>query len=109
MSEKVLKNKKAEKGSKDSSKSVELEHKSIEDFIKKSKELVAELSYEQCLHELDLILDQIQGSNILVNELQRSYIKGKIYLEHCEKLLDKVEQDVILVDESSIGKKEDSI
>ncbi len=56
---------------------------------------VEEMSYEESLNELDLVLSELQKENISVEDLKSLYLKGKAYLKHCEALLEKIEQDVI--------------
>ncbi|KGG13283.1 MULTISPECIES: exodeoxyribonuclease VII small subunit [Prochlorococcus] len=80
-----------------------LDDYSLKQFIKESKSKISHLSYEQALNELDILLEKMQTSNILVEDLKRSYIKGKLYLEHCEKLLEKVEQEVIEISEEDLN------
>ena len=67
----------------------------LEDFIAKSKTEISSLNYEESLKSLDSLLEDLQDDKIQVEELQRSYLLGKIYLDHCERLLRNVEQDVI--------------
>ncbi len=66
--------------------------------IKKLSIQISKLSYEDSLKELDLILNQLQNETLLVDELKLSYMKAQLYLEHCEKLLNKIEQEVIQID-----------
>ena len=56
------------------------------------------LSYEDSLKELDLILGELQNESILVEELKFNYVKAKLYLQHCETLLERTEQEVIKID-----------
>ncbi len=56
---------------------------------------ISKLSYEDSLQELDNILNQLQNETFLVEELQFNYCKAQLYLEHCDKLLDTIEQEVI--------------
>ncbi len=59
---------------------------------------ISKLSYEDSLKELDLILNQLQDETLLVEELQISYLKASLYLQHCELLLERIEQEVIQID-----------
>ena len=56
---------------------------------------LSKLSYEQSIQELDYILNQLQNESLLVEELQTNFLKANLYLEHCEKLLDNLEQEII--------------
>ena len=56
---------------------------------------ISTLSYEKSLEELDILLKDLQDENILVEELQHNYVKATLYIEHCEKLLNKIQQEVI--------------
>ena len=67
----------------------------IELTIDKWREEVCSLSYDQALKALDLLLEELQNDNVPVENLQRHYIQGQIYLNHCENLLKNVEQEVI--------------
>ena len=50
------------------------------------------------LEELDSLLAKLQNDNVPVENLRDYYMKGKAYLEHCESLLQVIEQDVIDLD-----------
>ena len=66
------------------------------------REEVNSLSYEESLQALDLLLQQLQNDDIPVEELQKNYLHGKIYLEHCENLLNKIEHTVIQLDPETL-------
>lgn len=66
--------------------------------MEKWRQDVISLSYEESLQALDLLLTKLQDESVPVEELQVYYLHGKIYLEHCEELLNKVEQNVLLFD-----------
>ncbi len=70
-------------------------HVHIELTIDKWRKEVCSLSYDQALKALDLLLEELQNDNVPVENLQRHYIQGQIYLNHCENLLKNVEQEVI--------------
>ena len=57
------------------------------------------LSYEDSFHFLNLILEKLQDDKVPLDELQIMHSQGKIYLDHCLSLLNKVEQEVIQADE----------
>ena len=55
----------------------------------------SKLSYEESLKELELLLQELQNDTVPVEDLQRHYLRGNIYLNHCESLLQNIEQEVI--------------
>ena len=64
-----------------------------------SQELRLEkFTYKESLDALDKILDKFQSDSFSLEEMQDNYIKAKKYLEHCEFLLDKAEQQIIEID-----------
>ncbi len=77
-----------------SNKNKDLNEKIIKDLTIKIKKL----SYEKSLEELDIILNNLQDENILVEELKYNYIKANLYIQHCESLLSKIEQEVVEID-----------
>ena len=74
-----------------------------EKMIAKIRQHVASLSYEESLMQLDALLSNLQDENLPLTNLQNSYVEAKIYLEHCESLLNSTEQEVINM--IKIGKK----
>ncbi len=70
-----------------------------EDFLHELHRDIKTLSYEESLNALDTILDNLQNDNVVVEDLKKYYLKGNLYLDHCEKLLSQVEQEVIQIDE----------
>tara|TARA_B100000965_G_scaffold93567_1_gene76360 strand:- start:444 stop:734 length:291 start_codon:yes stop_codon:yes gene_type:complete len=64
--------------------------KNIEIFRKDIKKL----SYEESIVELETILTNVQDENISLDKIQNNYIKGHILLQHCEELLQFVEQEI---------------
>ena len=73
-----------------------MNNKKINFNILKTK--INKLSYEDSLNELNIIINNLQNENISLDEIQENYVMGNIYLSHCEKLLKKVEQNVIKID-----------
>ena len=63
---------------------------------------VSELSYEESLEKLNTLLSKLQNESLHVDDLKISYLKATLYLDHCESLLNTLEQDVveIKIDES---------
>ena len=55
------------------------------------------LSYEESLSCLDSILEKIQKEDIPLQDLEASYRKAKLYLDHCEDLLSDIEAKIIKI------------
>ena len=64
--------------------------KNIEAF----KKDIRKLSYEESISALDNILKNVQDENISLDKIQVNYIKGHILIEHCEEMLESVEQEI---------------
>ena len=56
------------------------------------------LNYEEALQALDLLLARLQDESLPLSELQSSYQRAEIYLNRCEQLLSKTEQNVLQLD-----------
>ena len=65
---------------------------------------VSELSYEESLEKLNILLSKLQNESLHVDDLKTSYLQATLYLEHCENLLNTIEQEVveIEIDESPL-------
>ena len=65
---------------------------------------VTELSYEESLEKLNILLSKLQNESLHVDDLKTSYLQATLYLEHCENLLNTIEQEVveIAIDESPL-------
>tara|TARA_B100000029_G_C17379353_1_gene889068 strand:- start:385 stop:702 length:318 start_codon:yes stop_codon:yes gene_type:complete len=79
------------------------DHSNQEAMITQWKNEVASLSYDEALNALDLILEDLQHDNVPVEDLQKHYIRGNIYLNHCENLLKNIEQEVIQLSPESLA------
>ena len=55
---------------------------------------INKLSYEESISELEIILNNVQDENISLDKIQINYIKGHLLLQHCEELLQFVEQEI---------------
>ena len=64
--------------------------KNIEAFKKDIKKL----SYEDSISALETILRNVQNENISLDQIQINYMKGHLLLNHCEQLLQLVEQEI---------------
>ena len=58
------------------------------------KNEIKKLSYEESMEELETILLNVQDENISLDKIQKNYIKGHMLLQHCEELLQCVEQEI---------------
>ncbi len=72
----------------------------------KFKLVISTLSYEETLKALDALILELRNEEIPLEKLEESYLKGKLYLSHCEDLLSKVEQRVMQLDPVTLEKKE---
>ncbi|KZR67886.1 Exodeoxyribonuclease 7 small subunit [Prochlorococcus sp. MIT 1303] len=77
-------------------------------MLKEWRQDAKSLSYEESLQALDLLLTQLQNDSVPVEDLQRHYLQGKVYLEHCESLLNTVEQSVLQLDASNLKPNSDT-
>jgi len=55
---------------------------------------IQKLSYEESISELETILSNVQDENISLDKIQSNFIKGNLLLQHCEELLQFVEQEI---------------
>ena len=62
--------------------------------IEMLKKNINKLSYEESISELEIILKNVQDENISLDKIQINYIKGHLLLQHCEELLQFVEQEI---------------
>ena len=68
----------------------ETNKKNIDNFKKDIKNL----SYEESISQLEIILTNVQDENISLDKIKNNYIKGHLLLKHCEELLQFVEQEI---------------
>ncbi len=62
------------------------------------EEEILNMSYEESIDSLDSILSKLQQENTPLNDLEEIYDQGRLYLDHCEKLLSNLEQKIITLD-----------
>tara|TARA_B100001996_G_C18276231_1_gene445096 strand:+ start:129 stop:407 length:279 start_codon:yes stop_codon:yes gene_type:complete len=72
--------------------------------LDEDKLIIQELSYEESLEKLNTLLSKLQNESLHVDDLKISYLQATLYLEHCENLLNTIEQEVveIEIDESPL-------
>ena len=68
--------------------------KHVSGLAAKFRNEISSNSYEEAIQKVDILLEKLQADNIKIEEIQENYLKGKIYIEHCEKLLNEIEQSV---------------
>ena len=69
-----------------------------ESILKELSLQISELSYEESLEQLDDILGKLQSETLFAEDLKISYLQASLYLDHCEKLLNTIEQEVVEID-----------
>tara|TARA_Y100001968_G_scaffold155123_1_gene141693 strand:+ start:128 stop:409 length:282 start_codon:yes stop_codon:yes gene_type:complete len=72
--------------------------KSTETF----KNDIKKLNYEESISALETILANVQDENISLDQIKINYIKGHLLLNHCEELLQFVEQEINEINPSSL-------
>ena len=66
------------------------------------------LSYEEALQALDLILAELQDDAVPMADLQRQVLHGQVYLDHCESLLKTMEEAVVQLDPDTLEPSDDA-
>ena len=70
--------------------------KSNKNFLDSEK--LKNITYEEAIEKIDAILTDMQNEDVPLDKLQEYYILGNIYIERCQDLLDKFEQEIIEID-----------
>ena len=81
---------------------------SLAEQIKQWQQDAEHLSYEEALVALDLLLSELQNDAVPMAELQQHYRRGEIYLDHCEALLNTLEQSVVELDPDTLEPNDDA-
>ncbi len=76
---------------------------SLKEDIEHWKNEASLLSYEESLNVLEMLLENLQNDSVPLEELEEYHLKGSIYLDHCQKLLENVEHRVIEIDSNLLG------
>ena len=84
-----------------------MSNRSLTEQIKAWREEAQELTYEESLVALDLLLAELQNDSVPMAELQCHHLHGQIYLDHCEALLNTMETNVIQLDPETLTPIED--
>lgn len=82
--------------------------KSLSTQLKSWRKDAATLSYEESLTALDLLLEELQNDAVPLADLQQHYLRGQIYLDRCEGLLLKAEQNVVQLNPDSLEPFDDA-
>ena len=77
-------------------------------LINRWKEEAAELSYEEALQALDLLLAELQGDEVPLADLQRTILHGEVYLDRCSTLLESVEHAVVQLNPETLTPETDA-
>ena len=72
------------------------------EYLQTLQEDIRKLSYEDSLNSLNELINKLKSETIAIENLQEDYMKGLIYLKHCELILSKVEQNIIEMDLENI-------
>ena len=78
------------------------EDRVLQSRIKVARKDAQSLSYEETIKRIDVLLHEMQNEEVALEELYDHYLKGKVYLEHCEELLKTVENSLVELDPSSL-------
>ena len=81
---------------------------SLQAQIETWRQDAAELSYEETLQALDLLLAELQSETVPLAQLQQRVLHGEVYLDHCESLLNSVERSVDTLDPDSFEPTNDA-
>ena len=82
--------------------------KSLSTQLKSWRKDAATLSYEESLTALDLLLEEMQNDAVPLADLQQHYLRGRIYLDRCEGLLLKAEQNVVQLNPDTLEPLDDA-
>ena len=81
---------------------------SLQDQINDWRKDASNLSYEEALQALDLILAELQDDAVPMADLQRQVLHGQVYLDHCESLLKTMEEAVVQLDPDTLEPSDDA-
>ena len=69
------------------------------------REDASQLSYEEALQALDVLLSQLQDDSVPLADLQINHTRASIYLDRCDLLLNQVEQSVRQLDPNTMEER----
>lgn len=65
-----------------------------------SPAITPELSFEEAVSELELIVTQMESNQLPLQEALGAFKRGSALLQHCQKTLTDVEQQIRILNES---------
>jgi exodeoxyribonuclease VII small subunit len=68
---------------------------------RQAERTAAQLTYNEARAALELILAELQASDLQVEEMAALYRRAQAYAERCEQILEHVEQEILLWDLSA--------
>ena len=71
--------------------------------ILKWRKEISTLRYEEMITKLDQMLCDLQDEDIPIDDLQSNYIKASMLVEKCEKILNRVEQDIVQINPETLS------
>ena len=78
------------------------EDPSLKDILDKKiillKKEISKLSYEESMEKLDSLLNELSNETIPLDDIQNTYLKGNLYLERCQTLLENFEETITYLD-----------
>ena len=66
------------------------------------------INLKQTFKELENILNQLESSDIDIDQMVKLYEKGMKLSKHCKNIIEKAEQKIKIINEHDEGLKEDS-
>ncbi len=76
--------------------------KSINNQQRAIQKEISSKSYEETITLLEMLLSKLQDGELLIEEIQETYIKGKLCIKHCEELLNQLEQSIVEINVNDI-------
>ena len=67
-----------------------------------------DLSYEEAMQALDLLLAELQNESVPLADLQQKVLYGEVYLNRCQTLLDSIEQSIVELDPTTLKATNDA-
>ena len=83
-------------------------HKEHHDRIEAWRKDAEDLSYEEAMQALDLLLAELQSDRVPLADLQQKVLHGEVYLSRCQTLLDSVEQSIVELDPTTLKAANDA-
>lgn len=91
-----------------SGKTAMTEAEDLPQLMSRWKAEAVDLSYEEALQALDLLLAELQSDTVPLADLQRTILHGEVYLDRCSTLLESVEQAVVQLNPDTLTPETDA-